>query len=186
MKKLLTFLAVVTLCLAMGGIARADLVVNGDFATGNIADWTFVRAASGSDFFVGAPNPANGFAYAAWFGALYSFDDTLSQSFADTPGAPYTVSFILAHNSTDAQNDFQAYWDGTQLLNLVNAATFGWTAYSFPVVGTGSDTITFAGREDPSWLQLDNVSVDPIPVPPTLVLLGSGLVGLAVRRFRKG
>jgi len=30
------------------------------------------------------------------------------------------------------------------------------------------------------------VGAVPIPVPPTLVLLGSGLVGLAVRRFRKG
>jgi len=43
-----------------------------------------------------------------------------------------------------------------------------------------------AQREVPSWFELDNVNVTVVPLPVALLLLGSGLVGMAVRRIRKG
>jgi len=50
MKRLLKILTVVTLGLAMTGVAAADLVTNGVFETGDLTGWTFTRAASGSCF----------------------------------------------------------------------------------------------------------------------------------------
>ncbi len=166
--------------------AWANLVVNGDFATGNTTGWTFTAAASGSDFFVGAipiggavtggydsdPSAAN-------FGAMGALDDTLSQVISTVAGQAYTFTFFLAHDSTNTANDFSAYWNGTAVLSLLNTATFDWTEYSYTETATGATTdITFAGREVFAWYDLDAVSVDPttVPLPGTVVLLGSGLL----------
>ena len=172
-----------------------NLVLNGGFDLDSPPpqtaplDWTLTPALSGSDFFVGPgptfgalspPNSSN-------FGAVGSFDDTLSQVITDTPGVSYTLTYWLAHNSTDSENDFSASWNGVTIPGsvLVNAASFNYTEFTFTLVGTGSDTLAFAGREVPAWYDLDNVSLtSSIPEPGTLVLLGSAMVGLAgiVRR----
>jgi len=58
------------------------------------------------------------------------------------------------------------------------------------VAGINADTpvALWIGLTNPNSANIYNVSiftVDPVPLPPTILLLGSGLVGLAVRRFRQ-
>ena len=187
MKKLLTFFAVVTLCLAMGGIARANLVVNGGFETGDLTGWTFIAATSGSNFTVGPP--AYQGSYAAQFGARESgYYDIIEQHVTTVPGATYTFSFYLNQQGTSTPNEFSAFWGVPAILHLLDVGSFGYTLYSFSEVAPGSTTfIGFAGQDVSSYFGLDNVSVDPIPVPGAVWLLGSGLLGLlGLPRFRKG
>jgi PEP-CTERM motif len=64
------------------------------------------------------------------------------------------------------------------------------------LVGTGSDTLTFLGRQDPGFIDLDNVDVEPdadvefsgsvssAPEPSTLMLVGGILSAYALFRRR--
>jgi hypothetical protein len=152
-------------------------------------DWTLNQATSGRDFFVGpgptfgpfsAPNSAN-------FGAVGSQDDILSQVLFTVPGDTYTISFELAHDSTNSANDFNAWWGTTNLLNLVNAPAFGYTLYTFTEVGTPGPltVLSFHGRENPAWYLLDDVSVTTtIPEASTWAMMVLGFAGLGFAGFR--
>ena len=72
----------------------------------------------------------------------------------------------------------------------------GWAEYGFRFTATGgSTTLTFASTRDAPGAPngksygaaLDNVRVNPVPIPGTVVLLASGIAGVAGwgRRRRK-
>jgi hypothetical protein len=88
------------------------------------------------------------------------FDDELSQVLATTPGATYTLSFELAHDSTNNENDFSVQFGGGTVFSLVNSAAFDYTLETLTVTATSSSTtLAFFGREVPAWYELDDVSV---------------------------
>ena len=59
--------------------------------------------------------------------------------------------------------EFQALWDGPVEIDLTGLPAGGYFTYSANgLVGTGSDTLTFLGRQDPGCDRLDDVIVTDI------------------------
>jgi len=163
--------------------AHANIIVNGGFETGAFDDWLPIPPPVDSLFFVNG-SPHTGL-YAAWFGTFVSGGETLSQVVA-TPEDTYVIEFWLAHNGNNHANDFSVWWNGVEMMSMVNAHSFPYTAYSFSVAAGGpSSTLTFAGREAVDYYMLDDVGVHAIPEPLTLLLVGAGVSGLVrSRRLR--
>jgi hypothetical protein len=166
-----------------------NLVQNGSFETGDFTGWNQVgleEVTTGAfSVYSGAQD---GNFYSVW--GNVGGDGSISQLIADQAGAQYTLSFWFASNG-DNPSDFSVSWDGNVLLSLTNPNTgIPWSQFSFNVTGTGSDTLTFAGGDDPAWMALDNISVTPAtttgttPEPSSFILLGSGVLALggAIRR----
>lgn len=182
-------LAVAMLAAATCGSASANLVTNGGFETCDFTGWTTTPAANGSFFGVDNNSPHTG-TCAAYFGAFEGEVDTISQTFATTTGAHYDFTFFYRVENpivpTLADNFFSASFNGATVYSNLDSNP-GFTTLNFDVVATGiTTTIVFSARNTPSFDDLDDVAVTPIPEPATLLLSGLGMLAMgAVRRRRK-
>jgi hypothetical protein len=171
-----------TLALGLTAPAHAtNLVTNGDFGTNDFTGWTQF----GNTGFTGVGSFTFG---VASFGPVGSTGG-IYQDVTTSTGTSYNVSFDLA-NDGNTPNYFAVSWGGGILTSLSDAGGFGWTNYSFNVVGgLGTSTnLSFTFQHNPAWYHLDNVSVtatNNVPDPAsTVMLLGLGLLGLVAMRRR--
>jgi hypothetical protein len=176
--------------------ARANLVFNGGFETGDFTDWTLNNSSvydsvcQVGDSIGAATCMVNSGDYAASFGHDGGVT-TLSQDLVTTPGAAYTLNFYLANdNPSDAGvTTFDVMWDGVDVYSLSSPQpSFPYTLVSLNVAATlGSTTLSFLAQQDPSQWFLDDVSVQAIPEPAPMLLVAVGLIaaGLARRSRRK-
>ena len=121
----------------------------------------------------------------------------ISQTFATTPGASYTLTFFYQvtniGNPFPANNGFDVLWNGVSiggsLFPQFNVNP-GFATFTFHLQATGAlTTLEFSGRNAPSFDFLDNVSVTGVGVPDggsTVSLLGCALLGLAALRRKLG
>jgi hypothetical protein len=186
------------LLLASSANAAVNLVVNGDFETGNLNGWTLMS--DGSDFSGIISGTVHSGGSAAYFS---SFLNTLTQTIdlATTPGQAYEISFWLycvggGSNMFDAKFA-NASLNGLPLVNLPNDPTF--INHTFHVVATGStSTLEFDFLNRPEGggvFVLDDVSVTALSEAAALPEVASltiwGLLGGAIgfvgflRRRRK-
>ena len=195
-----TMLAVVLL-LGAANAARADLIINGTFGTGDFTGWTqagdtdFTSVLSSGIY----PNNLSGDQYHVEAGTLAASTPTnpdvfnLSQSIATVAGQSYTFSFYINEtDTTDALNvnttdAVQVFWNAKSLVNISEFTTNGWQLYSFTETAVSSSTnIQFNLSDYSSYVGLADVSVlaaAPVPLSPTFYSFGLGLLSLL--GFRK-
>ena len=187
-KLLLALTAVAALSFAYP--AKANLVTNGGFETGDFTGWTLsgdnqYTTVTSEPLFGNAPHSGT---YQAWLeNSINNNTGFVSQMLALTVGTTYTVDFWLATTQTDP-NSFAASLGGVTGFSLTNAAASGYIEHSFNFTYLGGSTeLLFAFEHDTTGFLLDDVSVNPagVGVPDggsTVSLLGCALVGLAALR----
>ena len=155
-----------------------SIVVNGSFETGDLTGWTDGGNTGWNSVSSGAAAPGGG-SFGIDNGAVGSFS-TLSQTLTTTVGTPYTINFWFRN---DGGGIFNLLFGGNVLYSEsgLNHAYQFHTLVSPGAIST-STVLQLQFRDDPGFVQFDNITVEAaVPEPATGLLLVTGLAALARR-----
>lgn len=185
MTKPLACCSLVAAALFASGAARADLVTNGGFETGDFSGWTTTFTPAPGAMYVDDQPPHDG-----TYGAYFGYDGSISQTLATVAGSTYKISFWLQlesdANGASGPGAFSASFGSVVGTALLNPTEFGYTEFDFLATATGASTdLTFNFTQVPLFWDLDSVTV-ALPEPGSFALLAAaGLAGAAASRRRR-
>ena len=162
--------------------ARANLISNGGFETGDFSGWMVSGRDNdvvGSVPFI-SPHSGNS---QALFGFL---SNSIKQDVATTPGSSYVVTFWLAAKVyTQGGGSVSVNWGGSTIFShLFSTGLYSYTEYTFTVNSLSPITaleFQFFNGQFSNTFYLDDVSVNLAKVPDggsTVSLLGFALLGV--------
>lgn len=166
----------------------SNLIVNGDFRTGDFTGWTAVAVSYANSI---SSNHSDGSStYSAEIAGYRYGPNTLTQVVSDLSGQSYTLGFSvlqLPPNMSAAAGSFDVSWSGVNVFTQAYPNLSGYHDYLVTVLGTGSDTLLFTASNNPGFTYLTNVSLmapAAVPEPATwaMMLVGLGAVGFTMRR----
>lgn len=145
------------------------MVQNGGFENGDFSGWSL----SGNTAFCNVINTGT-YVHTGTYGAQFGPSTTagiMSQSLVTIPGQKYLLNFSLTAPASGTVQNFTANWNTnasviTKVYGVTNSSAFAWTNVSIIVTAADTNTVLqFVYRNDPDYYALDDVSVQPIPVP---------------------
>ncbi len=178
--------------IGVAGPARADLVVNGDFGTGDFTGWTLSGDTSyGPYAYVATMGTGIGGANSAALSTFDAGNGSLSQDLTTVVGQSYSFSFLFGGDGV-TPNSFSASLGTSTLLSLsdVPGPITSPTTYTFSYTATSTTTaLTFQFSDVPGYLYVTDVSVSPnqavVPEPSTAFAVGLGALAMMGYAWRK-
>jgi hypothetical protein len=188
----------VILLIFLASQARAGLIVNGDFESGDFTGWIQ------SGWFIDTTNPNSG-VYDASTGCGSASCTTIGnpnsayfyQDVATTPGATYNLSFFYNSGQTPTSaSELLVLWGDptaptlSTVVDLVNVDTSGaFVQYIGTVTATGATSrLEFLGRQDLDFFYLDDASLvapaSTVPEPPSSRLVLIAILWMLIRPLR--
>ena len=198
----------IAITLLAASASAGNIVLNGNFLTGDLTDWTSNACGTCTDagWVVGnfnfgdsgAPTDTANSAATGCEGVPCSdatSGDWISQVLTTDPTMTYTLTFLLDPGTSDSMPvELDVLWAGTVIATITDLTPSTWVPETFSgLIPTGTaTTLEFTGRDDAGVLAIDDIAANgtasgpsTVPEPASLMLIGGGLLGIGTMLRRK-